>query len=234
MRVEISGDVPRRTRHRQRVVACLVALVSLLGVVAACGGAPSYRYVANREHGTFFKVPASWSLENVTAADGQGRPEEIQSGLVSVWHTVFDESAASTATTAAEAAGLPVAVVGSAQIFAISSSYREQLSMSAIRAQAFGGIDPLFAPDDLAGAKVRIVSYVPLQGGDGLNGSRVVANVDVAEDGQDPQWITRDVSMLFDTRKGRIFLLSMACESQCYLQNRADIEGIAGSWTVRQ
>ncbi len=228
MPVQYPDGARRRTTWARRLAATVVGVALSGAVLTACGGESTYRYVANREHGNFFKLPASWKLENVTNSEQEGRPEEMDSGLVSIWHTVFDGGAAPAATDA-----LPTSVVGSAQIFAISNSYREQLSMSAIRSQAFGGVDPLFAPDDVAGSKVRVVSYVPIEGGDGVNGSRVVANVDLAPEGEEPQWITRDVSLLFDTGKGRIFLLAMGCESQCYLQNRAEIDGVAGSWTVR-
>jgi hypothetical protein len=39
--------------------------------------------------------------------------------------------------------------------------------------------------------------------------------------------------MLFDNRTGRIFLLRMQCASTCYEQNRAAVDEIAASWTVK-
>ena len=123
-------------------------------------------------------------------------------------------------------------VAGSAQIFALSAAYREQLSMSEVRSQAFLGVDPLFAPEELIGTKVRVVSYAPLHAGAGVSGSRVVANLNLSDDDV-PQWVTRDVSLLFDLRNSRVFLLSLGCESECYLQNRTEIDRVASSWTVR-
>lgn len=215
------------SRHRRTWAALGLALL----VVAGCGGS-DYKYVANREHGNFFKVPTAWHLQNVTEVDREGRPEELPGGIVSIWHTVFD-NAPSGGLPTLDAEQLPEQVTGSAEIYAISDSYREQFSMSKIREMAFGGVDPVFAPDELS-PKIRLVTpgYTPLEGGD-LNGSRVVANMDLAEEGATPRWMTVDVSMLFDNRTGRIFLLRMQCASACYEQNRAAVDEIAASWTVK-
>ena len=208
------------------IVGRMAAAALLAAMLTACSGGSSYRYVANRENGNFFKVPSSWKLEDITAADAADRPTETASNVRSVWHTVFSGGVP------VPGGGEPAEVVGSAQIFLVSASYREQLSLSSIRTQIFGGVDPLFAPDELVGSSVRVVSYTALQGGTGVSGSRVVANLNLAEDDA-PQWVTRDVSLLFDPRKGRVFVLAMACESECYLQNRTEIDRVAASWTVR-
>lgn len=213
--------------HRWRLAAVALTLAAL----AACGNA-EYRYVANRQHGNFFKVPTGWHLQNITDLERQGRPEELPGGIVSVWHTVFDNAPTSAGPTLGKEQ-LPEQVTGSAEIYAISTSYREQFSMSKIREMAFNGVDPLFAPDELS-PRIRLVApgYTPLQAGD-LDGSRVIANLDVSEEGGEPRWMTIDVSLLFDNRTGRIFLLRMQCASTCYEQNRAAVDEIAASWTVK-
>ena len=144
------------------IVGRMAAAALLAAMLTACSGGSSYRYVANRENGNFFKVPSSWKLEDITAADAADRPTETASNVRSVWHTVFSGGVP------VPGGGEPAEVVGSAQIFLVSASYREQLSLSSIRTQIFGGVDPLFAPDELVGSSVRVVSYTALQGGTGV------------------------------------------------------------------
>lgn len=219
--------VPARQHRRATLFGALVALAF---VAAGCGGS-KYHYVANSQNGNFFKVPTGWNFKNVTEEDKAGRPDEIPSGIVSIWHTQFDNAPAFDQPTL-DVLQLPEQVVGHAQIYTISRSDREQLSMSAVRSMAFGfGVDPLAPPDELS-PRVRPVSFVGLTGGEGT-GSRVIANFNLAEDNTEPRWMTVDVSFLLDIRTNRIFTLRMACGSSCYLAHNAAIDEIATSWTVK-
>ena len=127
---------------------------------------------------------------------------------------------------------LPADLVGNAQIYTLSNYYRENYSISQVREQLFHGVDPVYPPDDLQG-RVELVSYRPIEEGEGLTGSRVVANINLAEDGGE-KWLTVDGSVLFDDSTGRVFALTMECTSQCYLQNRSMADQIAASWKVNQ
>jgi hypothetical protein len=104
--------------------------------------------------------------------------------------------------------------------------------VSSVRQQLFHGIDPVYPPDDLQG-RVELVSYRPIEDVEGLTGSRVVANINMVEEGT-PSWLTVDGSMLFDSRTGRIFALTMECAADCYLENRSAADQIAASWKVNE
>ena len=67
-----------------------------------------------------------------------------------------------------------------------------------MREQLFHGVDPVYPPDDLSG-RVELVSYRPIDEAGGLTGSRVVANINLADDGG-AKWLTVDGSVLFDDR----------------------------------
>jgi hypothetical protein len=220
-----------RGRRRGRPVTAAVLAVALAVLGSACGD-PAYQFVSNRDQGNFFKVPSSWDLQNITHTQNEGRPEAEPGGILPLWHMVFAADVAGDGLDT-DPEGNPTELQGSAEIYVIADYYRENFSLSSIRSQLFRGVDPLYPPDELQ-AKVERVGYEQLTGGEGLTGSRVVANIDLAADGEDPNWVTMDVSMLFDNRLGRIYVLSMRCTATCYLANRAAIDEVAASWTVRQ
>jgi hypothetical protein len=207
----------------------LLALTIGAGVLGACGG-NEYRWVTNGSEGAYFKVPTSWDYDVVTTDDSQGRAESMPGSITPVWHVAFNSADGSAPQL--DAGDLPADLMGNAQIFSLSNYYRENYSISEVRKQLYHGVDPVYPPDDLTG-RVELVSYRPIEEGDGLTGSRVVANINLAEEGE-PRWLTVDGSVLFDDRTGRIFALTMECTSPCYLENRSMADQIAASWKVNK
>jgi hypothetical protein len=212
-----------------RRVSSLAVTVAVLCIFAACGR-PDYRYVSNRTEGNFFKVPSEWTYASLTEKDKAGRPEGLPAGIESTWHVGFTNAA--NGTPAVDSQGVPTNLEGEAQIFRLSNYYREQRSLSSLRADMFFGVDPVYPPDQLT-ARVELVSYSPLTSESGLSGARVVANVNIKESG-DPDWVTVDNSMLFDDTQGRVFSLTMRCQSECYIRDRAAADAIASSWKVKK
>jgi len=163
-------------------------------------------------------------------ADTAGRADALPGSITPLWHVYFDSAKGVAPRT--DANDLPADIVGNAQIYSLSNYYRENYSISQVREQLFHGVDPVYPPDDLSG-RVELVSYRPIEEPGGLTGSRVVANINLADDGS-AKWLTVDGSVLFDDRTGRIFALTMECTSQCYLQNRSMADQIAASWKVNK
>jgi hypothetical protein len=215
----------------RRLAAAVVAVAA--GLLPACG-APEYRYVANREHGNYFKVPAGWSLSDRTQADREGRPAEYPGSVEVVWHARFD-STAGAGEVPTDEGGLPVALLGDARIYTVSNYQREAGSLSSWRARqfAFGeGVDPAYPPQELA-ERVRLVSYAPLESG-GRTGSRVIVNVDLSGEAADEaHWATVDLSTLVDAGSGEVYTLTMWCEASCYLANQRAADTVAASWKVK-
>jgi hypothetical protein len=225
---------PRAWRVRggpplRRVTATVTAAAALLVGAAACGGS-DYRWVTNGSQGNFFKVPSAWDYDVITSSQNQGRPEALPGSITPVWHVYFDSAKGTPTPEGPE--DLPTDLIGNAQIFSLSNYYRENYSVSSVREQLFHGIDPVYPPDDLQG-RVELVSYRPIEDAEGLTGSRVVANINLSEDGGE-RWLTVDGSMLFDSRTGRIFALTMECTSECYELNRSAADQIAASWKVNE
>jgi hypothetical protein len=186
--------------------------------------------VSNRTEGNYFRVPAEWTYASLTDKDKSGRPDGTTGGVVSTWHVAFNNAPGGTP--AVDSQGVPQHLEGEAQIFRLSNYYREQRSLSSLRSEMFFGVDPVYPPDQLS-ARVELVSYVPLKSDGGLTGARVVANVNIKDSGE-PEWVTVDNSMLFDNTQGRVFSLTMRCQSECYVRDRGAADAIASSWKVKK
>jgi hypothetical protein len=115
--------------------------------------------------------------------------------------------------------------VGQLQIFDVTGSFNQELSLTTARSTALG-IDPLGVPDEIKDL-VEIVSYTPLSQ-DGMQGSRVVYNL---HNEGDP-WQTVDATTLFDQSRNRFYVLRIGCTSECFRDNQDDISEIATSWKV--
>lgn len=215
-------------KSRRAFVAVVVAV--LVVASSACGD-PAYQFVSNRELGNYFKVPSSWTMQDDTETQSAGRPEAQQSGVVSLWRLLLlnDDNANGLDR---DSGGSPAEVFGRAEIYGLSSYYNDDFSRAKIRALLFSGVDPLYPAESLQ-SRYETVDHLPLTAGEGINGSRVIANVDMAEDGANPRWETYDASFLFDNTLGRVYVLLLHCTSDCYEANRAAIDEVATSWTVR-
>jgi hypothetical protein len=211
-------------RTRWGAVAAAAGTVALL--VSSCGSA-KYKFVDNSAEGNYLKVPSRWTLFHLTEQDAEGRPIKLPVDTQRIWHIAFD------ADPKPDQAHLtqpqPANVVGDVEIYALSSSDNDQVSQSRLRQIVFGGIDPILQ-DPGTPAKWEVVSYAPIAESNGIVGSRTVINVPSPD--KPNTWLTVDGSELFDATKGRAYLLSMRCDSQCYLNTRSSIDQIATSWRV--
>lgn len=221
-----------RTHLRMRTrrsTSLVVALFAVLGLLGACGQ-PNYRYVSNRSLGSFYKVPTSWTLQDITSTLSDGRAKELPLDIQTVWQVVF----ASGDPTSLDADQLPNEVIGTVTVFDVSNYYREQFSLSDLRSKIFlAKVDPIYLPENIDSNDVRAVDYKALTFADGVTGSRVVANMDMDPSSDHEAWITQDVVTLFDNRIGRVWVVSMHCDAACYLAHQLQIDSIADSFKVR-
>ncbi len=216
---------PRSLGRRALLVGSLALLVGLVG----CGES-QYQYVANRSLGSFVRMPTRWEVLDVTASQGDGRVTALPSGIQSVWKLAFS----SVGGAADDEKGLPTEVTGRVEVYQISDYYREQYSISALRSTqtVSVSVDPVYPPDEVGSETIELSAYKKLSR-DGLTGSRSVANINTAEDGEDPAWVTQDLTVLFDQDGGKIYVLSMYCSGSCYLKYQKTIDTVATSFAVR-
>ncbi|MGE0731079.1 MAG: hypothetical protein AB7O92_33020 [Acidimicrobiia bacterium] len=220
----------RNGRRRLASVAALPLLALALTLPLAACGESSQRFVSNRSLGTFFRLPDGWPTEDLTEASKEGRVEELPSGIQTLWHQAFGSGDPASI----DAAGLPDEVVGQARVYAVSDYYRETFSLSSLRSSIFLlNVDPVYPPESIDSQQNRLVDYRPLEMGEGLTGSRVVANLDTDPADEGEAWVTQDVTILFDDAVGRVYVLSLYCSGPCYERNRSDIDRVVGSFMVR-
>src|SRR5436190_8251057 len=80
----------------KRLTAGALALVSVLALMSACGK-PQYRYVANTDEHTFFKVPYDWHEIDSGAIDEHFSPftdDSLNAAILKqlTWSSAFDAS----------------------------------------------------------------------------------------------------------------------------------------------
>lgn len=216
-----------RIRRRLGVVAVVIAVAGLLG---ACGDS-KYQYVANRQLGSFVRMPTGWIVDDVTNSQGDGRVSALPSGIQSVWKLQF---ASGVPDPVAAAENMPGEVNGRIEVYQLSDYYRERYSISTLRGSqtVVMAVDPVYPPAEVGVDLVELHAYQPLTVG-GATGSRSIANLNAAPEGSDAAWLTQDLTVLFDHDAGKIYVLSMHCSGACYLENQKTIDEIATSFAVR-
>ena len=197
-------------------------------VLTSCGGS-KFQFVNNSTEGNFLKVPSKWTLYHLTQQDSEGRPAKAPVDTQRIWHIAFDADPQPQQDHLT--VNRPANVVGDVAIHALSSSDNDQVSQSKLRELIFGGVDPVLQSPGTP-PQWEVVSYVPITEGNGIVGSRTVINVPSQD--QPNAWITVDGSELFDPANGRAYILSMRCDSQCYLNSRQSVDEVANSWRVKR
>jgi hypothetical protein len=214
-----------RSIGRRSAAATIIAAVALLG---ACGS-DKWTYVDNGTENTYIRVPHEWKVFNINK-DGD-RPSAFPDTVESVWHVAFDASEKPSLENTGALDALPPASVdkpvGQLQIFQVTGSFNQELSLTTARSSALG-IDPLGVPDEVKDL-VEIVTYTPIAH-DGLQGSRVIYNLH----NEGEPWQTVDATTLFDQSRNRFYVLRLGCTSECFRNNQQAINEIATSWKVVQ
>ncbi len=208
-----------RTRFvGRRLPGLLAALVGLCVTASACGQA-AYRYESNASEKTFFKIPSDFKRETLTVKETEGRPKSLASSIETVWHVAFESSTPSKG-------DKPDVLTGDAVVYSLDFGAREAISLTYLRAQQFGGQDPLNPDTDVEGT-LELVSVEPRTTGANGAGTRVVANVKIED-----AWVTVDSTTAIDFLNQKAYVLTMQCGSECYEQNRKTADSIAASWKV--
>jgi hypothetical protein len=212
-------------RGARRVLGAVSGAAAVLAL-GSCGE-NKFSYVDNSAENTYIRVPNEWKV--FTVEGGGVRPEAFPDSVESVWHIAFDASQKPSLDNTAAIDALPPSSVdepvGQLQIFDVTGSFNQELSLTTARSTALG-IDPLGVPDEIKDL-VEIVSYTPLSQ-DGMQGSRVVYNLH----NEGEPWQTVDATTLFDQSRNRFYVLRIGCTSECFRDNQDDISEIATSWKV--
>jgi hypothetical protein len=210
----------------------IVAAWVLGAALVSCGG-PNYRYIANSQENLFFKVPKAWKVYQLTSSDKEGRPAELPASVERSWHLLIDASADPKPGHLLDHA--QEAPFVEAQVYVLSRGANETMSLSDLRRLAYG-FDPVLQ-DEGAPPQWKVVenSLKDLSFPKGVTGTRVAVNIpDPKATTDTSKTATLDVAAIHDTVNRRIYLLSTRCQSQCYVNNRSQIDDLMNSWTVNR
>jgi hypothetical protein len=219
-----------------RARGTIVALSIVGALLAGCGGT-NYRYISNTQENLFFKIPKDWTIFRLTASDKEGRPAAIPSSFERSWHLLVDANPAPDPKHVAEHA--PELPIVEAQVYVLERSANDTQSLSDLRRLLYDlprGADPfLNEPGASRAWEVVTGSFRDLKFPRGLTGTRLAINVPDPTAKDDPKkFATLDAIAMHDVVNSRVYMLSVRCSAQCYLDRRSQIDDLMTSWTVNR
>ena len=208
---------------RRALVPLLI--VGLTGLALASCGEPQNRYLSESNERVYLRVPSDWVEVPMSETDSDYLTDQSSDARL-VWRagvTSDEEVEAVDQLTLDE----PFALV---KVYEIDGVLNQNMSVSLARVAGAGvGFDPVLPGDD-AKALAEVLSYMPAEGGDALQGSRAVfrTRADATAD-----WdAVVDMTTYFDPTTFRLYVLRIACSPDCYAANQDTITKIANSWSV--
>jgi hypothetical protein len=225
---------PVLPRLRPRGAASLIALLAAVGFLAsACGGGDGFTYVSSTDRKAYFKVPAGWTFfdkRDILVASGQSLSEETDKSLP--WLIGYDAAPDPAVDHVLNKVYFPEHPVVFARAEVLNFQARDSMSLRGIRNYHYpvdGLIDSNFA--ELISRDEDIVFP------GGLHGSRYV--YDIHAEGvtgvtSGGSVLRVDQTGILDARTNTLYFFVIRCESHCYRDNKALIDQIASSWTVKE
>jgi hypothetical protein len=213
-----------------RAVVALGAGVVLFAAVAGGCGEGRYRYITSSAEKTYLRVPSDWRVfheDEVLGHDETISPQQAAAQKARQWVVAFD-SAPKPAVDHISIPGRHPA--GLMRVLTLDDQSHDNVSLKALRAHLFDGVDPLEA-EQSGDPNVEVLSHEDLTRPGGLRGTHLVVNLRGAT-GQ--EYVTTNYLALTDNATRRLYLLYIGCRASCYEQHKAEIEGIVDSWTVKE
>jgi hypothetical protein len=203
------------------------ALVIVLVLALAGCAEPTYTYVANTTQNAYFKVPRAWKPVDSTVLQ-----KAINNGVVkkSRWTVGFDASADPT----------PEHVFGTltSEPFVYATAYNVSSTMS--NEMSYDSLRDSFLPVTSQARAVVAQEGFPLTGfrllattllapGQGVHGVRQIFDYTFP----DGVVVTFDQIAETNATQTQLYMLVVHCTAACYLHNRAEIDTVMNSFTVR-
>jgi hypothetical protein len=216
----------------RHALLALVGALILMGVVASACSRSTFEYVSSSDRKAYFKVPADWGFfdkRDILVASGQSLSEESNRQLK--WMIGFDASPDPSVENVLSLGDPPRYPVILARVQELNFQLRDQLSLSGIRNSMYP-VDQLLQQN---AAEILHYEDVVLDGG--LHGNRVIFDVitgGVTGVAVGNSVIRVDQTGIVDPATQTLYLFTIRCESHCFRDNKAIIDQIANSWTVKE
>ena len=209
----------------------LLALSMGLAFLTASCSKSTYLYVSSSDRRAFFKVPANWKFyDKRQILVGTGRSLSGQTDRQFPWLIAFDSDPNPSLDHVLRDYAPKYPIVF-AQVEKLPFSLQDTLSLQSLR-NIFYPVDQLLQEN-----AAEILSYKNIVLPGGLHGNRVI--YDVIPQGTSGiasgvPVIRVDQTGVVDASGQTLYLFLVRCESHCFRDNKALLEQIADSWTVKE
>ncbi len=216
-----------------RVAAALSAVIfecAALGAVAGCS-APEYTYVQNTTHRTYFKVPASWRVIDENALKQIMNKDSASSGKDSTWAVAYDAADAPSPAHLVDSDTSQPIVYASVQ--PVPTTARGQISLDSLRDLL---LPVTSSAREGATTSSETFSDFTLVADEVLNpepGIRGVHEVFQYRLSKGPLQ-TFNQTAYVNNDASKVYVMLVRCSSECYQARRAELEGVAASFTVQE
>jgi hypothetical protein len=208
------------------------ALVGLAIVLSACATGSGFQYVSSSDRKAYFKVPYNWKFydkRDILVASGQSLSGETNRQVA--WLIGFDADPAPSLEHVIDITIPPKYPAVQARVVALTFQARDQIALGSLR-------NVFYPVDELSNSNAaEILTYEDVVTEDGFHGSRMVYDVIIAGvSGIVPgnAVIRVNQTAVLDASSQKLYLFTIRCESHCYQANKALIDQIAASWTVKE
>lgn len=220
---------------RHRIVAAVVAVVSILGLATGCGK-PEFNYVTNSDDKTYFKVPSGWAQVDGSPVDEFFIPinpeSEAARNLKRLrWSTAFDAASDPTADHMISRYPTSEPVVYSL-VLHLPPTLQNVVSYDFLRDFFWPVTERARAQATQAGSPLtgfELINDEILPPSDGVRGVRVIYNYEL------PTMTvhTFDLTAYTNHDSSTVYFLLIRCTARCYRERAVELDGIATSFTVR-
>ena len=207
-----------RSRPLLLVPALAVTAATLL---AACSLERSgYQFVRSPSTGTYLKVPSDWKVFDQKALEAQEPPDEGRDDGIRFVSVLDGDRRPSLSHDLGNDAPL-----GIVRVRDLGPEERDVISFATARQDFFPELN------QLVGSKTARVHSTEEVVRAGAHGQRIVFSVADQDTGE---MLTVDQTSLVDRRTSRLYLLVVACTTECYERNEDDIDAVATSLTIKE
>lgn len=230
-----------RTRVGSRLIAMVIAAVTVVTVSSAGCGGPSFTYVMGGDGQSYFRVPATWrqvdqkALDRKVFGDLDSATAQLRKKLS--WTVGYDGHTMPSADHLFDAAGGSDKPFVFAMVTNLTEKQRDAVSLDTLRNAA--GL-PVVVTAELREQMEKTPGYPfkdfellsdeVLPPADGVRGVHVVFNYKV----QGGPVQTFDETAYLAADGTRVSVLLIRCSAACYRSEAASINGIAQSFKVKR
>jgi hypothetical protein len=220
-----------RPGARWRGAATVAFSLAVLVLAGSCSNS-GFLYVSSSDRRAYFKVPADWRFfdkRDILVGSGQSLSGETNRQLP--WLIAFDSDPKPSLDHILSLGDAPGYPVVEARIQKLTLQLRDQLSLAGIR-NAIYPVDQLLQEN-----AAEVLTYKDVTFPGGLHGNRITYDVipngatGISSGGS----VIRVEQMgVIDASTNTLYIFVVRCESHCFQANKALIEQIAESWTVKE